>query len=124
MRAKKSSADSARLSDGETELMVRMISEQTCDTARLVRVHDADNVATALVALSAGQQVQLSGRKDDVIRPLEDIPFCHKVAVRDIEEGRPIVKYGENIGLATRQIQAGSLVHVHNMKSGRATLKE
>jgi hypothetical protein len=89
----------------------------TC--ARLIRVREADNVATALCALSAGEEVQLGELGGDII-PLEDIPFCHKIAVRNIEQGAPIIKYGENIGFAVRPIPAGSLVHVHNMISGRA----
>ncbi len=102
-----------RLSDGKNERF------PPNTWARLIRVREADNVATALCALSAGQEVQLSELDGDII-PLEDIPFCHKIAVRNIEEGEAIIKYGENIGFAVRRIPTGSLVHVHNMISGRA----
>jgi hypothetical protein len=39
------------------------------------------------------------------------------VAARDISAGEKIFKYGAPIGSATRDICAGSTVHVHNMKS-------
>ncbi|KYH41673.1 MAG: flagellar protein FlgA [Candidatus Bathyarchaeota archaeon B26-2] len=49
----------------------------------------------------------------------EDIPYGHKVAIRDIERGSKIIKYGEVIGVATEDIAVGSHVHIHNIKSLR-----
>ena len=39
----------------------------------------------------------------------------HKLATATIDEGQPIIKYGEPIGLATSPIQPGDHVHVHNV---------
>jgi altronate dehydratase small subunit len=47
------------------------------------------------------------------------IPFGHKFATRDIGKGTLVVKYGEPMGVATRDIKAGSHVHVHNVESSR-----
>jgi altronate dehydratase small subunit len=49
----------------------------------------------------------------------EKIPFGHKFALRLIKKGEKITKYGETIGLATKEIQTGQHVHVHNLESRR-----
>ena len=41
----------------------------------------------------------------------------HKFAVRPIQSGSRIVKYGAPIGVATRDVEAGEDVHTHNMAS-------
>jgi len=48
-----------------------------------------------------------------------DIPYGHKIALTDIPKGEAIVKYGEQIGIATTDIRAGQHVHVHNVESTR-----
>jgi galactarate dehydratase len=40
----------------------------------------------------------------------ERIPQAHKMALVDIEEGGPIVRYGQTIGIANRAVAAGSWV--------------
>jgi len=47
----------------------------------------------------------------------ERIPMGHKFALRDIEPGEYVIKYGERIGIATARIEAGEHVHVHNLES-------
>ena len=50
--------------------------------------------------------------------PLDrDLGLGHKIALRDIEPGEKILKFGFPIGSATMAIAAGAHVHVHNMKS-------
>jgi hypothetical protein len=51
-------------------------------------------------------------------RALSDIAAGHKLAIRDIPIGAPIVKYSVPIGLATTDIRAGEWVHLHNCRSG------
>lgn len=34
-----------------------------------------------------------------------DVPYGHKIAVRDIKKGELINKYGEEIGIATKDIK-------------------
>ena len=41
----------------------------------------------------------------------------HKVALRDIKAGEPVIKYGFPIGHATIDIAAGEPVHTHNLKT-------
>lgn len=80
-------------------------------------VDSRDNVATALCALAQGA-VRLTG--DAAIPQLEaaeSIPNGHKIALRAIAAGEPILKYGVVIGQATQTIPMGSWVHLHCIKS-------
>ncbi len=82
-----------------------------------LRLAAADNVATALCDLEAGEVVELEGQS---VTLLERIPLCHKLALADLEPGTAILKYGQPIGRTTAAIKAGAHVHVHNMRSARA----
>jgi altronate hydrolase len=75
-----------------------------------------DNVATALVAIDAGQIVAADGRS---VVARQRIPSGHKIALADIAAGDPAIKYGQPIGLATTAIAAGDHVHTHNLASTR-----
>ena len=80
-----------------------------------------DNVAVAIEPIPDGTAVELRSGETGVI-VLEDITIYHKVAIRPIAEGEPVVKYGEHIGLASRDIAAGSHVHTHNVADHREAL--
>lgn len=77
----------------------------------------ADNVAVALKPSKKGDMALLSS--GDTISLSCDIPFAHKIAVRQIKDGQPVIKYGEIIGVATCDIQPGDHAHVHNIRSLR-----
>lgn len=82
--------------------------------------HKSDNVAVALENLRKMQEVEaeLNGEKIRFFL-VDDIPFGHKVAIRNIQAGELVIKYGEVIGVATRDIKIGEHVHVHNVASTR-----
>jgi altronate hydrolase len=52
------------------------------------------------------------------VRAAVTIPAGHKLAVRDIAQGKPVRRYNQIIGFATRDIKAGEHVHVHNLAMG------
>jgi altronate dehydratase len=79
-------------------------------------ISDRDNVATALQPLDDGRVLDIGGASVTV---REAIPSGHKVAIRAIAAGDPVVKYGSPIGTATADIAAGAHVHTHNVASGR-----
>jgi len=80
----------------------------------------SDNVATVLEDVAPQTEIILRiGGEERVIRLLEPIRFGHKFAIRAIGRGEAIIKYGEPIGLATQDIDAGRHVHVHNLESKR-----
>ncbi len=87
------------------------------DKAILLR--EGDNVAVVKEKLSAGTELGWSGGQ---IRIPEDIPQGHKVALIDISEGKPVFKYAQIIGYATRNISAGEWVHNHNCHNGTVSL--
>ncbi|HZO53811.1 MAG TPA: UxaA family hydrolase, partial [Bryobacteraceae bacterium] len=71
-----------------------------------VRVHARDNVAIIVnpEGLPGGTVFQ------DGLQLLEAIPQSHKVALSGIGVGEPVVRYGEVIGFATRDIARGAWV--------------
>jgi altronate hydrolase len=77
-----------------------------------ILLHERDNVAIARVPLPAGQRVRL--RNAEVVLQ-EAIPGGHKLALRTVEAGEPLFRYGEAIGRASRRIEAGAHVHTHNI---------
>ena len=77
-----------------------------------LQLHSSDNVAVASCALEDGCECDLPGRN---VRIDESIPPGHKFATADIPRGQPVIKYGETIGSATRDIVPGDWVHTHNL---------
>ena len=71
-----------------------------------IRVHPRDNVAIIVNpnGLDAGT------RFPDGLTLAESIPQAHKVALKDLDRGEPVIRYGQVIGSATREIKAGSWV--------------
>jgi altronate hydrolase len=59
-----------------------------------------------------------------VIPAIDDIPVGHKVAVRAIDAGAPVHKYGEVIGIARHDIPPGAHVHSHNLGVGPRNVSE
>ena len=77
-----------------------------------VRIDAADDVAIALRALDAGDHVQVG---DAVIVIGGPIGRGHKFALRAIDAGNPVRRYGWPIGAATQAIATGHHVHSHNL---------
>lgn len=63
-----------------------------------IKINPIDNVAVCLEAQ-------------------DNIPAGHKVALKDIKKGEFIIKYGEVIGRASKDIKEGEWVHSHNLVS-------
>lgn len=84
------------------------------DAPGLLLLSPSDNVAVARVAIDAGSCHWLSC---GLVRASNDVAAGFKVAVRSIDIGEKIIKYGTEIGSATRSIPAGAVVHVDNMRS-------
>ena len=89
---------------------------------RALVINEQDNVANLIGPGSKNNSVQctIEGQAEHVTVELkDDIPSNHKLAFRDITAGEPIIKYGLNIGQASKNIQQGEHVHVHNIESNR-----
>ncbi len=85
-----------------------------------IAIKAKDNVATAIrdIAPEAAANV---GVEEEVltVTVTQAIPLGHKLALRRIRQGEDILKYGTVIGRATREIETGEHVHVHNVESTR-----
>jgi len=75
----------------------------------------ADNVGIALRDIGTNEAVRSAGGASIVA--CEAIPLGHKIALADIASGQPIVRFGVAVGIATKAIASGQLVHVHNVRS-------
>lgn len=83
-------------------------------------MNERDNVAVALRDIKRGDRVVfMVGKEIREIIAKSDIPFGHKLAIRNIPKGGEVIKYGEIIGRATADIAVGEYVHVHNVESLR-----
>lgn len=71
-----------------------------------LRIHPADNVAVILTDNN----------------PIA--PRGHKIALRNIAKGEPVVKYGFPIGRATQNIAEGEWVHSHNLATALGVNEE
>ena len=77
-------------------------------------INRSDNVVVVLKEIKKGMPVRWTPEEE--IKAREDIPRNHKMAIREVPGNRPILKYGEKIGLAREPIHPGDWVHVHNIR--------
>lgn len=83
---------------------------------KMLIMDQADNVGVVLEDIAA-QDVCRAG--DIEVIALENIEFCHKIALCDLPRGTDILKYGQKIGHATVDIKQGQWLHQHNRVSER-----
>lgn len=88
---------------------------------KALKIQDNDNVAVALQAIEKGTELTLGQL---TLQVTEEIPMGHKFALRDIQAGEDIIKYGYSIGIATETIKVGAWVHTHNTKTGLGDILE
>jgi galactarate dehydratase len=71
-----------------------------------IQVHPQDNVAIVVNdhGLAAGS------RFGNGLVLTESVPQAHKVTLRDLEKGNPVVRYGQTIGTLNRALRAGAWV--------------
>ncbi len=71
-----------------------------------IRVHQRDNVA--IIANPDG--LAAGTRFPDGLTLAERIPQAHKVALRELDQGEPVVRYGQVIGHTAKKLARGSWV--------------
>ena len=87
-----------------------------------LKVNDLDNVATIFAnGITDGTIIEVRDKKgnSENVKVIGDVPYGHKIAVKDIKKDEIITKYREEIGIATADIKVGEYVHVHNLDSMR-----
>ena len=76
-----------------------------------------DNVVTCVAPVSKGSQiVYQKGIEVCVLTAEDDIPYCHKAAIREIQAGEEVLKYAQVIGVAQVLLPAGSWVSHLNIQ--------
>jgi altronate hydrolase len=78
-----------------------------------IRLDRNDNVVVARANVPAGTFVP-----GEDITTREDVPAGHKIAVRAIRKGEPVVKYDTVIGFAAEDVEPGTRMHSHNISFG------
>lgn len=84
---------------------------------KLFKINEKDNVAIALEPLKAGCC-------ENGVMLLDDIPFGHKVLLRDMKKGEDIIKYANPIGHLLCDVKKGSHIHEHNLKTNLSDIKD
>ncbi|KPK05737.1 MAG: galactonate dehydratase [Betaproteobacteria bacterium SG8_39] len=79
-----------------------------------IRLHANDHVVIARGEIAADTVLT----RENNVRVAGKIPAGHKIAVRPVEAGKPVKRYDQIIGFATRPIKPGEHVHVHNLAMG------
>ncbi len=84
-----------------------------------LKIKSCDSVATVLEDVKAGDPITVKDKAGatSALEAREAIPFGHKIATRQIEQGEEVLKYGESLGVATRKILPGEWVHIQNIES-------
>jgi (2R)-sulfolactate sulfo-lyase subunit alpha len=87
-------------------------------------VHDKADTVGVMVVENAQAGQQLTGwimETDETIaiKALDAVPLGHKIALKEIQSGDTVLKYGHDVGRAVAAIGKGNHVHVHNMKTKR-----
>jgi hypothetical protein len=83
---------------------------------KVLVLNPADNIAICLADMPAHTVVDQDNLK---LTTTQQIPRGHKVASKPIKKGEGIIKYGERMGHATKDICVGEHVHTHNVLGDR-----
>lgn len=94
---------------------------------RFMKMDEKDMVATALESVEKGGRAIIYNPENQLLcelTALTRIPFGNKIALADIQAGKQVIKYGTSIGVCTKAVQKGMLVHVHNVRSNTVDIPE
>jgi (2R)-sulfolactate sulfo-lyase subunit alpha len=87
-------------------------------------VHDeGDSVGVVVVeGVKAGDAITgwvMDQNQDIEFTAASDIPIGHKLAIKPMQLGDTVIKYGTDIGKVVADIGTGEHAHVHNIKTKR-----
>ena len=77
----------------------------------LIVLNKNDNVAVTPFIIPA--KTKIEGQN---ISSIDDIPFGHKICLKPVNTGDPVIKYDQIIGFASKNIIPGEHVHSHNLE--------
>ena len=94
---------------------------------KAIQIHQEDNVATVPTEVEASEEVEILSPQGDILlrmKPKENIPSGHKLALTARDKGEKIIKYGEVIGITSQSIAPGDWVHTNNVESDRMSVPQ
>ena len=85
-------------------------------------VHDENDSVGVVVVEGVKKGEPLTGwimdqDREVSVKAQSDIPIGHKLAIRALESGATVIKYGVDIGRTVAPIHLGEHAHVHNIKT-------
>ncbi|MBQ9766811.1 MAG: altronate dehydratase [Lachnospiraceae bacterium] len=86
-----------------------------------IRIHEQDTVAVAFRDLAPGYEIVVP---EGTVVVKEAVARGHKIALRNLMMGENVIKYGNPIGYATKEIEAGEWVHTHNVATNLSDVVE
>ena len=82
-----------------------------------------DSVGVIVVeSINAGQELLCVVTEDNselTMVAAQAAPIGHKLALKDLEQGDTVLKYGHDIGHMISPAKRGEHIHVHNLKTKR-----
>src|SRR6185437_15093357 len=101
-----------RYSENENRRMLYDIQTPATAANAVILLNPRDAVAIARLPLIPGQVFDAASQS---FTANQSVPAGHKVAIRSIAPGEPVLRYGEVIGFATAPISPGDHIHTHNL---------
>jgi len=86
---------------------------------RVLHIHPDDDVLVALSDLPAGETIEHGGGSLRLVTP---VAAKHKVALRDLAAGDPIIMYGVLVGRAVAAIRRGEALSTANVRHAAAAV--
>ncbi len=82
---------------------------------------EGDQVGVAVRDVEPGpaRAVFMDSDRELALEVLEAVPLGHKVALASLPAGGEVIEYGVRVAVTREAIEAGRLVHVHNVRSAR-----
>lgn len=88
---------------------------------KIIKINHDDDV---VVLLEDGKTGEIISTDNQEIKLLNDVAKGHKIAVKNIEKGQDVLKYGYSIGKSKEDIRVGEWVHSHNLGTGLGEILE
>ena len=70
-------------------------------------IDPSDSVVCVLEDANKGDTVKTPSGEEIIL--LEDVEFAHKVCIKDLKAGDPVIKYGEEIGYMLTRCAQGDM---------------
>jgi (2R)-sulfolactate sulfo-lyase subunit alpha len=83
--------------------------------------NEGDQVGVAVQDVEPGRvrAVYMDSDREFELEAREPIPLGHKIALTELATDTAVIEYGVPVGITRGRILPGSLVHTHNLRSGR-----